>query len=170
MVNYNADSIPTEDDCEDLTHHSFLQFTSDVATACVEAKFNESQEVGFSIVMFTSNTVLNLDLNSPHYMTINGNDQQYFSFLCNPNEESIFITKHILSSGLNSGSNINNDLQLYVGSNYFKDSSKYELDFSNHHSSTIVLDYNSLVKLCMDDQERILEEIESCEIFVLVKS
>jgi hypothetical protein len=105
--------------------------------------------VGFTIVAFSGSAVMNLDLNSPHYSTINGGEQQFYSFLCDPNEEFIFISRHVLSSGVGAaGPAQDSGLQFYVGSNYFKDAEDYELDFSGHHSSTFVLDYNGLTKVC----------------------
>ncbi|CAK90233.1 unnamed protein product (macronuclear) [Paramecium tetraurelia] len=173
------DEIPTKGDYDAITGNSALQLVSDRFIACVEIQVqnnkdikNETQynDIKFSLVLYDAQSVINLEFNSAYYGQVAFTEQQRFSFLSYYDEDVVYITKNILSSG-----DVNKDLQVYVGNMLYEDLDQYEYKFFDNEVSTFSLSSEKMKKLCdIDNNDQVTFNHDRithlCEIFIVVKS
>ncbi|CAD8088967.1 unnamed protein product [Paramecium primaurelia] len=173
------DEIPTKGDYDVITGNSALQLISDRFIACIEIQVQNNQDVNnentyndikFSLILYDSQSVINLEFNSAYYGQVTFTEQQRFSFLSYFDEDIVYITKNILSSG-----DVNKDLQVYVGNMLYENLEQYEYKFFDNEISTFSLSSEKMKKLCdINENNQISFDHDRinhlCEIFIVVKS
>jgi hypothetical protein len=82
-----------------------------------ETWMNESlyHELHFTFTINSAESVQQLEMNSPHYSIIQSEEQQYFSFLCNPETSQFYITRHVLSAGVGMYDDADSAVKIYIG-------------------------------------------------------
>ncbi|CAD8086724.1 unnamed protein product [Paramecium primaurelia] len=173
------DEIPTKGDYDVITGNSALQLVSDRFIACVEIQVQNNQDVKnetyyndikYSLILYDAQSVINLEFNSAYYGQVAFTEQQRFSFLSYFDEDVVYITKNILSSG-----DVNKELQVYIGNMLYENLDQYDYKFFDNEVSTFSLSSEKMKKLCdINEDESISVDhnriTHLCEIFIVVKS
>ena len=67
-----------------------------------------------------------------------------YSFLIDEDNETVYLTQQVLSSGVDQKASLN----FYVGDSPYQTNKEFEVSFADYHSTTMPLEEDKIQKLC----------------------